>query len=148
MLCAKDESYYTCSINHDTVLTSGMPAISGISMVRNSWCRQLRGRERKSDQTLRSYRRSIETFLRFCDDTGVPRELTKTNVIAWLDAQYDRETATIRLRLTAVKLFARWLRAEEGFNAEGTQICAVPDQIDGRPSSSGRELDRCARRLD
>ncbi len=71
---------------------------------------------------------------------GSTRELTKTNVIAWLDAQYDRETATIRLRLTAVKLFARWLRAEEGFNAEGTQICAVPDQIDGRPSSSGREL--------
>jgi hypothetical protein len=65
-------------------------------------------------------------------------------VIAWLDAQYDRETATIRLQLTAGKLFARWLRAEEGFNAEGAQICAVPDQIDGRRSGSGRELDRCA----
>jgi Transposase domain (DUF772) len=51
----------------------------------------LRGRERKSDETLRSYRRSIETFLRFCDDTGVPREL-KASVIAWLDAQHDRET--------------------------------------------------------
>jgi integrase/recombinase XerD len=116
-------------------------------MVHDSWCRQLRGRERKSDQTLRSYRRSIERFLRFCDDTGVPRELTKTNVIAWLDAQHDRETATIRLRQTAVKLFARWLRAEEGFNVEGTQICAIPGQIDGRRSGGGRELDRRARRL-
>jgi hypothetical protein len=89
MLCTKDEINCTRSINHDTVLTSGMPAISRISMVRNWWCRQLRGRERKSDQTLRSYRRSIETFLRFCDDTGEPREVTKTNVIAWLDAQHD-----------------------------------------------------------
>jgi hypothetical protein len=137
MLCTKDEINYTCSINHDTVLTSGMPAISRISMVRDSWCRQLRGRERKGDQTLRSYRRSIETFLRFCDDTGVPRELTKTNVIAWLDAQHDRETATIRLRLTAVKLFAPWLRAEEGFNAKGTLLGAIPCQIDGRRTRVG-----------
>jgi integrase/recombinase XerD len=125
-----------------------MPAISRISMVRDSRCRQLRGRERKSNQTLRSYRRSIETFLRFCDDTGVPRELTKTNVIGWLDAQRDRETATIRLQLTAVKLFARCPRAEEGFNAEGTLLGAIPCQIDGRRSGGGRELDRCARRLD
>ena len=73
----KVEINYTCSIDHNTVLTSGLPAISRISTVRDSWCRQLRVRVRKSDHTLRSYRRSIEAFLRFCDDTGVPRELTK-----------------------------------------------------------------------
>ena len=76
-----------------------------------------------------------------------PRELTKTNVIAWLDAQHDRETATIRLRLTAVKLLARWLRAEKGFNAKGTLLGAFPCQIDSRRSGGGRELDRRARRL-
>ena len=74
----------------------------------DSWYRALR-RENKSEQTLRSYRRGVETFLAFCDDTGAPRELTKPNVLAWLDAQHGRGTASIRLRLTAVKLFARWL---------------------------------------
>jgi len=56
--------------------------------------------------------------------------------------------ATIRPRPTAVKLCARWLRAEEGFNAEETQIRSIPCQIDGHRSGGGRELDRRARRLD
>ena len=58
----------------------------------DSWFRRLR-RDRKSDQTLRAYRRAVEAFLTFCDDAGMPRELTKPNVIAWLDAQHDCGTA-------------------------------------------------------
>jgi integrase/recombinase XerD len=91
----------------------------------DSWYRQLR-RDRKSDQTLRSYRRGVEEFLRFCDDADIPRELTKPNVTAWLDSQHDCGTATVRLRLTALKLFARWLAAEEGFDADAILLVAPP----------------------
>ncbi|HKI40498.1 MAG TPA: hypothetical protein VKA66_08940, partial [Mycobacterium sp.] len=56
-----------------------------------SWCRQLR-RQRKSDHTIRIYRTAAESFLAHCDDTGTPRELTKTNVTAWLDTQHGRQT--------------------------------------------------------
>jgi integrase/recombinase XerD len=91
----------------------------------DSWCRLLR-RDRKSDQTLRSYRRAVEAFLTFCDDAALPRELTKTNVIAWLDTQHDCGTASVRLRLTALKLFARWLAAEEHFDADPILVIAPP----------------------
>ncbi len=90
-----------------------------------SWSRSLR-RDRKSAQTLRSYRRSVGAFLAFCDDAGIPRELAKPNVIAWLDTQHASSTATIRLRLAAVKLFARWLAAEEDFNADPILLIAPP----------------------
>jgi integrase/recombinase XerD len=83
----------------------------------DSWCRQLRG-QRKSAQTLRSYRLGVESFLRWCDDTGQPRALTKVNVTEWVNAQYEQSTATVRLRLTAVKLFVRWLADEEGFDPD------------------------------
>jgi hypothetical protein len=63
-------------------------------------------------------------------------------VIAWRDARHDREAAMIRLRLTAVERIARWLRADEGFKAEGTQIWPIPGRIDRRRSGGGRKLDR------
>lgn len=91
-----------------------------------SWCRQLRGHHRKSEQTVRSYRAAVTAFLTFCDQAGVPCELSKANVLAWLAAQDDCETATVRLRLTAVKLFARWLAAEEGFDADPILAVAAP----------------------
>ena len=91
----------------------------------DSWCRRLR-RDRRSTQTLSSYRRAVEAFLAFCDDTDVPRELTKANVVAWLDSQHDCGTATVRLRLTALKLFTKWLAAEEGFDADPILVIAPP----------------------
>lgn len=91
----------------------------------DSWCRALR-RDRKSDQTLRSYRIAVTAFLTFCQDTGTPAELTKANVVAWLDSQHGCGTATVRLRLTAVKLFARWLAVEEHFDADPIIVIAPP----------------------
>jgi len=91
----------------------------------DSWCRCLR-RDRKSEQTLRSYRRGVEAFLAFCDDAGRPRELTKPNVIAWLDTQHEAGAASVRLRLAALKLFARWLAVEEHFDADGIVAIKAP----------------------
>jgi integrase/recombinase XerD len=91
----------------------------------SSWLRRLRG-DRKSAQTLRSYRVAVEAYLQYCDDTDRPRELTKQNVVAWIESQHERASATVRLRLIALKQFAKWLSAEEDFDADGIVVIAPP----------------------
>jgi site-specific recombinase XerD len=76
-----------------------------------SWLMQLRG-ERKSPQTLKAYRAGVVSFLTRGDD------LTKASVVSWVASMASSEPATARLRLTALKLFARWLAEEEGFDAD------------------------------
>jgi site-specific recombinase XerD len=91
-----------------------------------SWCRDLR-RQNKSDHTIRIYRTAAELFLTYCADTDTPAELTKANVTAFLDtSQQGQQTSTVRLRLTAIKLFARWLAAEEGFDADPITAIKAP----------------------
>jgi integrase/recombinase XerD len=92
----------------------------------DSWCRQLKG-ARKSDHTVRIYRTGVRSFLDFCAEHHLPVELTKANVIGWLNAQADREASTVRLRLTAIKLFARWL-TEEGFDPDPIVAVKAPKQ--------------------
>jgi site-specific recombinase XerD len=91
----------------------------------DSWCRQLRG-DRKSAETLRAYRLAVESFLSYCADAGVPAELTKANVTGWMAAQHNCSTATVRLRLTALKRFAAWLAAEEEFDADALATIRAP----------------------
>ncbi|MGO9928083.1 MAG: tyrosine-type recombinase/integrase [Mycobacterium sp.] len=93
------------------------PAPLDLTMMLQHWLRDLRG-QRRSAQTQRSYRIAVESFLEFTD------ELTKDNVAGWIDTQRDASAATVRLRLTALKLFAKWLAVEEGFDA--APILAVP----------------------
>jgi integrase/recombinase XerD len=97
----------------------------GLEDLLDSWLRQLRGHHRKSEQTLRSYRAAVEAFLRFCDDTDTPREITKANVLAWLAAQHDHSTATVRLRLTAIKLFSRWIADQDETDFDPDAITAI-----------------------
>ena len=99
----------------------------------NSWQVVLRA-QRKSPQTLRSYRLSVDTFLEFCTEQGLPQKLTKPNVIAWLASLADSEAATVRLRLTSLKLFSRWLADEEGFNADPILAVKAP-KLDQRTVS-------------
>ncbi|MBS1693185.1 MAG: tyrosine-type recombinase/integrase [Actinobacteria bacterium] len=82
-----------------------------------SWLTALRG-QRKSPSTLKVYRSGVVSFLEFCAAQGISPELTKANVVAWMADLADAEPATARLRLTAVKLFARWLADEENFDAD------------------------------
>jgi site-specific recombinase XerD len=107
-----------------------------------SWCRQLRG-HRKSKQTVRSYRLGVTAFLRFCDDAGLPRAITKANVLAWLDAQHAQQAASVRLRLTALKLFARWLAAEEDLDMDSVLLIKPPKMVQADvPDLSEGELQR------
>lgn len=89
----------------------------GLRELLDSWQVVLRA-QRKSPQTLRSYRLSVTAYLDFCAEQGIAEQLTKANVMAWLASLIDSEASTVRLRLTAVKLFARWLAIEEGFDAD------------------------------
>ncbi|MGV0050117.1 tyrosine-type recombinase/integrase [Mycobacterium colombiense] len=84
-----------------------------------SWQIALRA-QRKSPQTLRSYKLGVESFLAHSD------ELTKANVVAWVASLAEAEAATVRLRLTALKLFARWLADEEGFDADPILAVKAP----------------------
>jgi integrase len=110
-----------------------------------SWDVALRN-ERKSDHTRRIYRTAAESFLAFCAAQDIPARLTKAAVTAWLTSQADREASTVRLRLTALKLFARWLAAEEGFDADPV-IAVKPPKLDERavPDLSENEVRRMIR---
>ena len=47
-------------------------------------------------------------------------------------ASRDGESSTARLQLTVIKLFARWLAVEEGFDADPIPRCADPVWISGQ----------------
>lgn len=90
-----------------------------------SWLITLRG-ERKSPATLKAYKAGITAYLTFCQQQNLPLELSKPNVRAFMAFLADSEPATARLRLTAVKLFARWLADEEGFDADPILTVRAP----------------------
>ena len=79
----------------------------------------------KSPHTMRCYRAGVQAYLDYCQAEGIPAELTKANVIAWL-ASRGGEASTNRLHLTTLKLFARWLADEEGFNADPILAVKAP----------------------
>jgi site-specific recombinase XerD len=113
-----------------------------------SWDVTLRN-ERKSEHTRRIYRTAVTSFLQFCAQEGMPQQLTKAGVIAWLASQADNEASTVRLRLTALKLFARWLAAEEGFDADHI-LTVRPPKVDQRsvPDLSENEVLRVLKACD
>jgi site-specific recombinase XerD len=93
--------------------------------LRDSWLRQLRG-QRKSKHTLKVYRTAVDSLLAHCDQAGTPAELTKATVLDWMAAQ-QQNASTVRLRLMAIKCFARWLADEEGFDADGVLAVKPPN---------------------
>lgn len=110
------------------MITSVTDTLLDLADLRDSWLRQLRG-QRKSIHTQRGYQAAIDSLLTYCDEAEVPRELTKPNVLAWLGAQ-TTATSTVRLRLTAIKLFARWLAEEEGFDPDPITTIKPPKKSD------------------
>lgn len=90
-----------------------------------SWLITLRG-ERKSPSTLKAYKSGVTAYLAFCEQQNLPAELSKSNVRGFMAFLADSEPATARLRLTAVKLFARWLADEEGFDADPIVAVRAP----------------------
>jgi site-specific recombinase XerD len=99
-----------------------------------SWLIDLKG-QKKSPQTLRVYRTSVEAYLKSC---GSEAELSKQLVARFLAEMVDNdaESATIRVRLTAIKLFAKWLDREVGFD-EADRIAAIsPPKLVQKPVPS------------
>ncbi len=113
-----------------------------------SWLRELRG-QRKSEHTWRSYSAAVQSFLGFCAEHEIPAELTKANVLGWLGAQGANQTSTVRLRLTAIKLFARWLAEAEGFDADPVLAVKAPKMDQPLvPDLSENELRRMLKACD
>ena len=85
----------------------------GVSELVESWELALRA-ERKSAATLRSYLAGVRLYLTWCADKGLPDEITKRAVQAWIADMLDAgaEAATGQARLLAVRRFANWLAEE------------------------------------
>lgn len=106
-----------------------------------SWLITLRG-QRKSPHTVAGYSTAVRSFLGFCERSGLPAELTRDNVTAFM-ASHTGQTSTARLNLTVLKLFARWLEAEEGFDAAPVAGLRPPRQDDRAvPDLSIGEVER------
>ena len=96
-----------------------------------SWLAELRA-ARKSDATMKVYRDAWAAYTAFCETNGRPLALTKDAVLGFVTDQTARCSApTARLRLTALKVFSRWLAAEEGFDAAPILSVTSP-QLDER----------------
>jgi integrase/recombinase XerD len=105
-----------------------------LDAARDSWVIALKA-ARKSKATVRTYQAGVALYLRFCSEEGLPAELTKATVMAWLASMSECQPATASIRLMAVKRFASWLADEEGFDA--TAILAVkPPKLDQRAVAS------------
>ena len=85
-----------------------------LSALLSSWELALRG-QRKSAHTIRVYTTGVRLYLSWCQDTGVPAELTKVAVQAFTAGLLDEgaEAATAVARLQALRHFSAWL-VEEG----------------------------------
>lgn len=103
-----------------------------LAELNESWLAELRA-SRKSPATVKVYKDAWAAYVAFCD-TNDRRlaPLTKANVLSFVVDQTSRNSApTARLRLTALKVFARWLAAEEGFDATAVLSVTAP-QLDER----------------
>src|SRR6185437_10556376 len=58
--------------------------------------------------------------------------ITKAQVMGWLASMADAEPASVRLRLAALKQFAKWLAEETDFNADAI-LLIKPPRLDQKP---------------
>ena len=75
-----------------------------------SWKLALRA-ERKSPATVKSYAEGVYAFLKWCETTGTPAELTKANAQAFVADLLDNGAApkTASARLLGLRRFSAWL---------------------------------------
>ncbi|OQZ90026.1 hypothetical protein BST11_15070 [Mycobacterium alsense] len=79
-----------------------------------SWLRLLRTEE-KSPKTIAAYREGVQAFITRCEHRREKPALTRDAALAFVTDMMDAglSTNTIRLRLIAVKQFAKWVSVEE-----------------------------------
>jgi len=105
-----------------------LPA-SDLRALLNSWEIILLA-ENKSPTTITSYMRGVRLYLEWCEQDGHPVELTRGQIqqyAAELIAA-DKEANTVRLRLAALRQFARWL-VEEGELPDDPLLGLKPPKI-------------------
>jgi site-specific recombinase XerD len=84
-----------------------------------SWKLALRA-ERKSPATVKSYAEGVCAFLKWCEATGTPAELTKASGQAFVADLLDNGAApkTASARLLGLRRFSAWLAAEDELAAD------------------------------
>jgi site-specific recombinase XerD len=90
------------------------PTLPDLADLVPSWRLALQA-ERKSAGTIKAYTDGVTAFLRWCDATGTPAELTKPKVqafVAHLLNEKGAEATTARSRQLGVRRFSAWLAAE------------------------------------
>jgi site-specific recombinase XerD len=98
----------------------------------DSWEIELRS-QRRSPQTVKSYRTGVRLFLAWCETAEVPSILSRATVAAWVADLLDQgaEASTAQARLAAVKRFSAWL-AEEGEIDRDELLGMRPPKIDAK----------------
>ncbi len=91
--------------------------VETLESLRSSFNRSLRV-EGKAERTLVLYGQSITYFSAWLGENGLPADLsnlTRTNVLKWLDSLRERglTTGTIRTRWRGLRRFTNWLVAED-----------------------------------
>ncbi len=91
--------------------------------------------EAKSPATIDQYTISVRVFCRFCEQTGVPAELDRRTVQAFLAATLADGAAvgTAYVRQVGLKRFSRWLAAE-GEIAEDRLTGLTLPKVDTKPA--------------
>lgn len=108
-----------------------------------SWLRRLRA-ERKSAHTLRCYRSGVESYVAWCAQAGLPAELNPDTVTEFVTAKLTTgQVSTVRLTLTVLKVFARWIADEEGIDMSTVTRIRLPKADDRSvPDLSENEVAR------
>ena len=101
--------------------------------------------ERKSAGTIKTYSDGVTAFLRWCEATGTPAELTKATVQTFTAELLDggAEAATASARQLALRRFTNWLVAEGELDTDAL-VGLKPPKIDRKvvPVLSDDELRR------
>src|ERR1700739_1008783 len=109
-----------------TATARKLHAVESIDLedLRESWLVQMTG-QRKSPHTLRNYEKAVRQYLAFCDDNDLPRDLSKSSVIAFMAAQTGAASYAA-LVLSELKIFAKFIADEEGLDASGVLSVKAP----------------------
>ncbi len=101
------------------VKISGMTDLDFASLL-DSWTLHLRA-ERKSRDTVKSYREGVRQFLAWADDEGTPPALDRATVNAFVTHLHERgaEASTARARQLSLRRFSAWLADEEEIPRDG-----------------------------
>lgn len=93
----------------------------------DSWRLSLRA-ERKSESTVAAYREGVLAFLRWCESTDTPPEITRTNMQAFIVSILEggAAAATARSRHQSTRRFVKWLVDEGELDSDPLAGLAPP----------------------